>query len=582
MIKENFSDYFGNNSVILIVKCGIRKYYCKMKLKNKRKINITDKFVLYFLMIFIFSGSIISYIILTNASDAIINRTFDQLISFKVVKKRQIETFFQDREKELVLFFDLLNTEGEKIKNDDFSTQIKSFLSHNKYFSNFNLTEFNGIESDLSSNIPILSDYKIPNENNPALIYSKKIKIESKDFIFSIRISSEQIDKIMLENNPYDGVGISGESYIVGSDSLLRSTSRFIPNSILKVKCNSESVKNSFKSDSSSGITNDYRGIKVLSTASKLKISGLNWIILSEIDYEEAIVPIGNMRIRVLFMSIILSFIIFVITYFLANKVTKPLINLTNAAITLQKGSFLSEPIKLNYNDEIGDLTESFNLLNENLKLKDEELTKERIRRYTAEMDAQEAEKERLSRELHDGIGQMFVALKLKLENIDFAKSKYEGQIEEIKLGIDETIDEIRRISNNLMPSVLSSFGLNLAVNTLVKQLNAISKINFTFESDIKEISDKKTTIYLFRIIQESLNNILKHSKAKNAELKLFQNLNNYSLIISDDGIGFNDEQNISGNGLYNIKERVNSLGGKINIETSETNGTLIIINIPH
>jgi signal transduction histidine kinase len=533
-------------------------------------------------MIFIFSGSIISYIILTNASDAIINRTFDQLISFKVVKKRQIETFFQDREKELVLFFDLLNTEGEKIKNDDFSTQIKSFLSHNKYFSNFNLTEFNGIESDLSSNIPILSDYKIPNENNPALIYSKKIKIESKDFIFSIRISSEQIDKIMLENNPYDGVGISGESYIVGSDSLLRSTSRFIPNSILKVKCNSESVKNSFKSDSSSGITNDYRGIKVLSTASKLKISGLNWIILSEIDYEEAIVPIGNMRIRVLFMSIILSFIIFVITYFLANKVTKPLINLTNAAITLQKGSFLSEPIKLNYNDEIGDLTESFNLLNENLKLKDEELTKERIRRYTAEMDAQEAEKERLSRELHDGIGQMFVALKLKLENIDFAKSKYEGQIEEIKLGIDETIDEIRRISNNLMPSVLSSFGLNLAVNTLVKQLNAISKINFTFESDIKEISDKKTTIYLFRIIQESLNNILKHSKAKNAELKLFQNLNNYSLIISDDGIGFNDEQNISGNGLYNIKERVNSLGGKINIETSETNGTLIIINIPH
>jgi two-component system NarL family sensor kinase len=570
------------------------------EIRKKRKISITDKFVLYFLIIYIFTGSLLSYLIYIYAGDAIIERTLDQLTTVRVFKTRQIETFFKDRINEIDLILNSNSINSNNINN--LSIYLNKFINQSNYFNGYIISIdsnkiINKFFKDKSDSISFsnsfsfdtvtkkikLFDYQInPISLKPELFIRYSIMNTGRKLDIYFRMPSSEINSIMIENNPKEGLGKSGESYLVGFDTLLRSNSRFFDNSILKIKSNTFSVNSALKGDSVSNISKDYRGIKVLSTASKLNMSDLNWIILAEIDYEEAFIPIENMRIRLMLVTLILSLIIFIITYFIAGRVTKPLIQLTAATYDLKDGSYLKQRIKSISNDEIGDLTESFNSLNDNLKLKEEELRTERIKRYTAEMDAQEHEKERLSKELHDGIGQMFVALKLKLENIDFNANDYLIKIDDIKENIDDTINEIRRISNNLMPSVLYSFGLTVAVNNLIKQINSFGKIKFQFETNVENINDKKTIIYIYRIIQEATNNILKHSKAKNADIKLFES-NKYTLLISDDGIGFNLDKEFkgSGNGLYNLRERVLSLGGKINIETSENKGTLIIINLP-
>ena len=253
----------------------------------------------------------------------------------------------------------------------------------------------------------------------------------------------------------------------------------------------------------------------------------------------------------------------------------------------------LDKRLPVKSTDEIGELTESFNNMADKLKQKDIELQNEQIKRYTLVMDAQEIEKERLSRELHDGLGQMFIGLKLKLESIDLSGEidlqNYIMEISELKTGLDDVINEIRFISNDLMPSVLKEIGIVPAISNLCNTLNNNSITNFTLETNLSnDIKNQKTKIYIYRIIQEAVSNIIKHSSASNAEIKLLENVNSndnysYKLIITDDGVGFNIDEAMksSGNGLYNIKERVNALSGKINIE-SGTNGTLLIINIPN
>jgi signal transduction histidine kinase len=574
-----------------------------------RRVSITEKFILYFLLVYIFAIGITSGTIFYSAKDALLSRTSEQLTSIKYVKKRQIENFFKDRINNVTeLQFILENNDIFKQHLVDFKIKnfIERFIQSGNYFNGFMIIE----KSKITANYSKIPEYKIPEKLNSDVI--RKIKIINKnpfilDFsinpitnegeiyicilinsnsirnsILILRISNASINDIMLENNANEGLGQTGESYLVGMDYLMRSKSRFIENSIFKIKAETESVKKALQNHSGTSIIYDYRNIKVLSSYIKLNIPNLNWAVIAEIDFDEAMIPVKEMQQKILILTIFLSLIIFFITYFITIQITKPLKKLTNASIEIGKGNF-TEILPNKYNDEIGELTTSFNLLSQNLLQKDKELKNERLKRFSLVMDEQELERERLSRELHDGLGQMFIALKLKLEAVDENSEINMNLIEDFKLYLDDTIDEIRRISNNLMPSVLKEFGLITAVSNLCNMFNYLAKTNFIFETNINtDISDKKKKIYIFRIIQESLNNILKHSEAKNAIIRLTDgkiiNLN-----ISDDGKGFNLDEALKGhgNGIYNMRERVFALKGRINIETSQSMGTLIQIEIP-
>ncbi len=220
---------------------------------------------------------------------------------------------------------------------------------------------------------------------------------------------------------------------------------------------------------------------------------------------------------------------------------------------------------------------------NQLVQIKEQEISlmKEKT---AALLEGQEKERGRISREIHDGIGQMLTAVKLVLNSI---KGQDELKIE-LKKMVDDTISEARRISFNLMPSVLLNFGLIPSVKILCENTEKYGnlKINQSLEENesLSEISFDKA-VNLYRLIQEALNNILKHANAKNIFIKIENNSQLINVSIEDDGDGFettSTEGKINtGKGLSSMYQRAELSDGKCTIDSKPGKGTKIHIVIP-
>ena len=174
--------------------------------------------------------------------------------------------------------------------------------------------------------------------------------------------------------------------------------------------------------------------------------------------------------------------------------------------------------------------------------------------------------------------------MKLKLEGIDDKVSDYKKSVKEVKQLVDNTVDNIRSISNDLMPAILDEFGLATAIRYLCESVPPQSGLEIKFiSSGNTQVQDKRVKMYLYRISQEAITNIIKHSGAKVAEIMMSQLPESVSLQISDSGRGFDMKCIQAGNcrGLKNMKERVNILDGEIKINSEILKGTKIDISIP-
>jgi signal transduction histidine kinase len=191
-------------------------------------------------------------------------------------------------------------------------------------------------------------------------------------------------------------------------------------------------------------------------------------------------------------------------------------------------------------------------------------------------VDGLENERRRLSRELHDGVGPYLTSLKYYIEN----NVKNELKKTEMKKIVDETISEIRSMSNALMPASIDDFGIGITLTNYIENLNRSTSINIQYEDLTKQENSNITdhqAINLFRISQELINNTLKHSKAKNIRITLSEFDEFISLFYFDDGLGFNISTVKLGSGITNIKERVDICHGKITINALSGNTTFEI-----
>ena len=170
------------------------------------------------------------------------------------------------------------------------------------------------------------------------------------------------------------------------------------------------------------------------------------------------------------------------------------------------------------------------------------QLAEDRVR-TAALIEGQEEERKRFALELHDGIGQMLTGLKLhaeKLKQIQFADEKQRLRFDKLVSLIQETIQTTRQVSYNLMPSVLSDFGLSAALNLLCEQTAELTGVKVRYEgAKNRIILTRPIEIGLYRIAQEALNNAIKHSESDNIKIKLEQKENHILLEIEDDGKGF-------------------------------------------
>ncbi len=200
--------------------------------------------------------------------------------------------------------------------------------------------------------------------------------------------------------------------------------------------------------------------------------------------------------------------------------------------------------------------------------------------------EGRQMEKERISRDLHDGILGNLFGTRLSLESLimrddQSTKGEKTRHIMELK----KIEQEIRNISHDLSTELFTAdIGYVEVVEKLIKTQTAINNLQFEFHNnaDIKwERISSKVKIHLYRIVQEALQNINKHAKAKNIKIELLENKNNIHLEITDDGVGFKTEKSKNGIGLKNIESRVNEISGKLKILSKKDKGTTISIDIP-
>jgi signal transduction histidine kinase len=189
-------------------------------------------------------------------------------------------------------------------------------------------------------------------------------------------------------------------------------------------------------------------------------------------------------------------------------------------------------------------------------------------------MEGEEKEKNRLSKELHDGIAQDLLALRFMFQK--------QGVNETTLYEIDKIGEEIRSLSHQLMPLTLKMIGLVSALEELCEKLfsNTVIKYEFT-ANGVTERLPLPLEINLYRIVQELFQNIIKHSKADTVVIQLFQMNSFINLIVEDNGTGFDELQSKSGYGLYNLKSRVQMINGNLRFESESGDGTTTIIRVP-
>ncbi|MVM37978.1 histidine kinase [Spirosoma sp. HMF3257] len=234
----------------------------------------------------------------------------------------------------------------------------------------------------------------------------------------------------------------------------------------------------------------------------------------------------------------------------------------------------------------------------------------------------QEEERKRMSRELHDGLGQMLTAIKLQIEGLEAglnraasieqnataAHAKNIKTLKTLKSLVTQTIQETRTISNNLMPSVLSDFGVVPAIKMLAEHdrsesLDVTFKTNFT--ANMPRL-DKNIEIMLYRVTQEAVSNAVRHANPSHIHIELKERGNSLQLVVSDDGQGFriprknqinelmkpiqevtNDNPQSAtlrppSQGLHNIQERTKLVNGKFKLNSIPGKGTKLQISIPY
>lgn len=208
-------------------------------------------------------------------------------------------------------------------------------------------------------------------------------------------------------------------------------------------------------------------------------------------------------------------------------------------------------------------------------------------------LTAQEQERRRISMELHDELGQALSLLKLRLSYIGKKLKSDQGvlrdELENILRYIDQVIENVRRLSRDLSPSILTDLGLTATLRRLVNEFikhHHNTKITSEIE-DIDHLFSQKAQIFLYRIFQEAFTNIGKYAQAKNVSVEVKRQDGAISFLIEDDGKGFDLSHFIfkngdeKGLGLATMTERVWMLGGSLDLSSQHEKGTKISFYIP-
>lgn len=245
--------------------------------------------------------------------------------------------------------------------------------------------------------------------------------------------------------------------------------------------------------------------------------------------------------------------------------------------------------------DEIGNLAQAFNNMAASLKGRERKLKESRTKLRLLSrrvLQAQEEERRRLARELHDELGQNLAFLKIQINTIVSKMDNDQGLLckdcKKIEQYIDQIIENVRRLSTDLSPSVLEDLGLTTALRMQSTDFAKLHSLKLSLKiADIDNLFSQEAQINLYRFYQETLTNISKHARATKLSVNVGKKNGHISFLVEDDGQGFDPDHIMSmrpskkGMGLTTLEERARMLGGSFAIWSKPGKGTRISLAIP-
>jgi len=272
------------------------------------------------------------------------------------------------------------------------------------------------------------------------------------------------------------------------------------------------------------------------------------------------------------------------------KSITRPIRELAAVMHRVAQGGHLRR-VEIRSSDELRSLGEAFNIMTVQLEQAERQRSAG-LRAYaTSVQRAQEEERERISRELHDDICQRLTGMKFRTEvladEVEPSNKRMVRGLRGINQELDRAITEVQRISSNLRPSVLDDFGLVTALRMLCKEFEKLHAVSTTFIEVHAGPVDTNIEIALYRIAQEALSNTARHAHAASATLTLERSDAAIRLSLADDGRGFGESDTAQarkeghGMGLMSMRERSELLGGTFDVQSTPGGGTTITVTIP-
>ena len=370
-------------------------------------------------------------------------------------------------------------------------------------------------------------DLKLTLENVPKT--SKKLMVFFDSLLF-LRVDLEhesylwffnyhKIDDLLL---PHEGLGNTGETYLVGRDFKIRSASRHLPKSqIPEVK--NDAVIDGLSHNTGSLITIDYRNKEVLSSYAPFLFDSLEYVVISEMDITEVQQPLKSLIFQMMVASGVMALIHLLFSLFLTHKTSTELDELSN------------EIIKLNSMKERNSNESAIQVLK-----------------------AQEEEREKISFTLHDSVGQYLTVLKWGLSRLKKRTLEAEhDHIDNLSKTCDDVIHEIRAISHDLMPTLIKDFGCWYAIRDYFEKQKQIvpHDIEYVVSPEIELLKfTKEFDINLYRMVQEFFQNSLKHSQATAIKLVILKNDGHLVMNYFDNGKGMDEEKPLPASLSYRAK----------------------------
>jgi len=330
-------------------------------------------------------------------------------------------------------------------------------------------------------------------------------------------------------------------------------------------------------------------GNRVLRSRAPLAAGDLRWTLVAEIDEDEAFGPVRTLQTRLLTVGLGVSALFFAVAGWLGASVTRPILELARTVARLGAGD-RGATVPVRSTDEVGQLADAFNRMS--VDLERTTVSKTDLERLAGRLiSAQEDERRRVGRELHDDLVQRVAATAIevgRLERLATAApaAALEG-LAELKHTLAHLSEDIHRMSRRIHPAMLDEFGLTAAIEAecraYMERGGTPVDVRMTGEHGDVDDVPRETALAVYRIVQEALRNVWLHGEATEVSLEVRRSADAVHVRVVDNGRGFDRTQPDwrPGLGLASMEERARLLGGSMRIASAPGQGTHIDVRLP-